>query len=436
MTWIWRPATVINSLKKSLFFEPFLSRRSIVNRNLGLLLSGQLVSQIGDKFHMLAVAFLVLKSTGSPAKMGLVLFCSVFPSMLLGFVSGAFLDRYSRKAIIVGTDLARGLIVSVLCLLYALGALSFPVLLAAQCLISVCTAFFDPAVPAIIPQIVEKEALMRANSQTQLVRGISTIIGPVLGGMTVAWAGYLPVFIINAGSYLFSAGFESFIRMPVREIPASGPTRIVDDIVEGCRYVYQRKPLVVILVMVGVIHFFVGSIEAVIPVLATDIRGEGAENIGSIQTCFGLGTVLAALVISIRNVAGKEVVYLFGSVFLIGLLLLIISGVHLAGLRMIPPFLVLFLAMGGAVIFAGTSFRSLIQKQVDNRMMGRVFGFVSSVGNISIPLATLIFGFLLEYVSHTVILAVSGLILLPTSLLCYLKYTGSFAVRQQKEPIG
>ena len=83
-----------------------------MNRNLNLLLSGQLVSQVGDKFHMLAVAFLVLKTSGSPAKMGLILFCSVFPSMLLGLVSGTFIDRYNRKAIIVGADVARGLVVS------------------------------------------------------------------------------------------------------------------------------------------------------------------------------------------------------------------------------------------------------------------------------------------------------------------------------------
>jgi len=408
----------------------------MVNRNLGLLLSGQLVSQIGDKFHMLAVAFLVLKTTGSPAKMGILLFCSIFPSMLLGFVAGAFLDRYSRKAIIVGTDAVRGVIVSILCILYAFGALSFPMLLIAQSLISVCTAFFDPAVPAIIPQIVAPEALTRANSQTQLVRGISTIIGPVLGGMTVAWAGYLPAFIVNAGSYLFSAGFECFIRLPAGGAEDAGRTNIAHDIMEGCRYVYRRRPLLVILAMVGVIHFFVGSIEAVIPVFATDIEGGGAENIGYIQTCFGLGTVLAALLISIRNITGKEVVSLFGSVFLIGLLLLAISGMHLSGLRINLPFLVLFLAMGGAVIFAGTSFRSLIQKQVEDRMMGRVFGFVSSVGNISIPLATLVFGFLLEEVSHTVILAASGLMLLPTSLLCYAAYTGSLGKDSAAEESG
>jgi MFS transporter, DHA3 family, macrolide efflux protein len=401
-----------------------------MNRNLGLLLAGQLVSQIGDKFHMLAVAFWVLKSTGSPAKMGLVLFCSIFPGMLMGFVSGAFLDRYSRKAIIVGADAARGLIVTGLCILYYFDTLSFPVLLAAQLLISICTAFFDPAIPAMIPQIVARDRLTRANAQTQFVKGISTIVGPMLGGLTVAWAGYLPVFVINAGSYLFSAGFESFIRLPERAPAETGRTKIIDDILDGCRYVYRKKRLMVILVMVGVIHFFVGSIQAVIPVFALDLKGGGAENIGFIQTFFGLGTIIAALFISIRNINDREVAFLFGSVTIIGLLMLLIGSIHLAGLRTVWPYLFLFLAIGGCVIFAGTSFRSLIQKDVDELMMGRVFGFVSSVGNISIPLSILICGFLMSSVSHNLIVGVSGAVLMPTSILCFRKYKKTLSESQ------
>ena len=384
---------------------------------------------------MLAIAFMVLKTTGSPAKMGIVLFCSVFPSMLLGFISGAFLDRYSRKTIIVGADVARGLIVSALCFLYYFNALSFTVLLVAQLMLSVCTAFFDPAIPAIIPQIVKREQLTRANSQTQFISGISTIIGPMLGGLTVAWAGYLTVFIINAGSYLFSAAFESFIRIPFKDQKTSKTTKLVDDIIEGCRYVYQTKGLMMILVMVGVIHFFVGSIEAIIPVLATNLKGGGAQNIGYIQTCFGLGTVLAALLISIRSINDREVMFLFGSVFFIGLILVLISGMHMSGIRVIVPFLVFFLFIGGCIIFAGTSFRSILQKEVDDIMMGRVFGFVSSVGNISIPVAILIYGFLLEYLPHHVILAISGLILIPTSILAYHKYMATSSGQHQQESI-
>jgi MFS family permease len=404
-----------------------------VNRNFSLLLSGQLVSQIGDKFHMLAVAFLVLQTTGSPAKMGLVLFCSVFPNMLLGIIAGAIVDRYNRKTIIVCADLIRGLIVLTLGVLYYLGALTFPILLLAQVLLSVCTAFFDPAIPAIIPQIVKQEHLARANSRAQFVSGIAMIVGPTLGGLAVAWVGYLPVFVINACSYLFSAVFESIIRLPALERASSGRIKMVDDIVDGCRYVYRRKSLVVILVMVGLIHFFVGSIEVVIPVLATDLKGEGAQNIGYIQTFFGLGMVITAFILGIRSIAGKEVRFLFGGVFLIGLLLLTMGGFHMSGIRIILPFLILFLAIGGAVIFAGTSFRTILQKDVDEMMMGRVFGFVSSVGNISIPLATLIFGILMEYVPHNLILAINGFILLPTSILAYYKYAGTLSERQRQK---
>ena len=404
-----------------------------MNKNLSLLLSGQLVSQIGDKFHMLAVAFLVLNTTGSPAKMGIVLFCSIFPSMVLGIFAGAVVDRYNRKTIIVCADVVRGVVVTALSVLYYLGALSFSILIVAQVLLSVCTAFFDPAIPAIIPQIVKQEQLTRANSQAQFINGISMIAGPALGGLMVAWAGYLPVFVINACSYLFSAGFESFIRLPTLEKKVFDQSKIADDIINGCRYVWRRKNLVVILLMVGVIHFFVGSIEVVIPVLATNLTGEGAKNIGFIQTFFGLGMVITAFILSIKNIAGKEVRFLFGGVFLIGLFLLIMSAIHSSGVRTIIPFLFLFLTIGGSIIFAGTSFRSILQKEVEETMMGRVFGFVSSVGNISIPLAALIFGILMEYIHHNLILALSGFILLPTSILAYHKFMGASPEPQQEK---
>ncbi len=76
----------------------------MMNRNFLLLLTGQFVSQIGDKFHYIALSFWVLETTGSTAKMGVVLAVSLIPSLILGFFSGAFIDRYNRKFIIAETD--------------------------------------------------------------------------------------------------------------------------------------------------------------------------------------------------------------------------------------------------------------------------------------------------------------------------------------------
>jgi hypothetical protein len=67
--------------------------------------------------------------------------------------------------------------------------------------------------------------------------------------------------------------------------------------------------------------------------------------------------------------------------------------------------------------------------------MGRVFGFVSSVGNISIPLAMLIFGALMEYVSHSIILSASGFILLPISLISYHKYLATLPQLHERESV-
>ena len=100
-----------------------------LNRNMSILLSGQLVSQIGDKFYMLALSFWVLETTGSPAKMGLVLAFALIPSLLLGFFTGVFIDRYNKKTIIVLTDIIRGAIILTLTLFYLRNALNMTLIL-------------------------------------------------------------------------------------------------------------------------------------------------------------------------------------------------------------------------------------------------------------------------------------------------------------------
>jgi MFS family permease len=395
-----------------------------INKNLTLLLSGQLVSQVGDKFYLLALSFWVLNTTGSPAMMGIVLACSLFPSLIVGFISGAFIDRYDRKAIIVGTDITRGLLMSFTAFAYLLGFLNVLIIIISQILLSITAAFFDPAVPAIIPSIVEKDQLAKANSKTQFIRGMSSIIGPVLGGIAVAGFGYFFAFIFNGISFFVSAIFESFLNIPPVKNPGNKRTSIRHEIIEGYKYIINDKGLIIILIMVAVLHFFVGSIEVIIPVLANSLPGIGAKNLGYIQTAFGVGAVFMALIISIYNIDKKETRFLFSSVFMIGFGYIIMALLYLTGFGFVMPFLSVFLFIGSFIILGGTCFKSILQKNIHDNMSGRVFGVVSSVGNGSIPLAMLVYGFLLTYVNFYNLVLVSGLILLPLSVIFYRKYKG------------
>lgn len=397
----------------------------MINRNFLMLLSGQFVSQIGDKLHMIALSFWVLKTTGSSAKMGLVLAASLIPSLLIGFFSGAFIDRYNRKNIIIGTDLLRGLILALFAVLFYFEWINFYMILTMQMLLSVNAAFFDPAIPSVIPQIVEEKNLAAANSKHQFVNGFSTIVGAFVGGILISIFGYLWVFVANAISFLLSAFFECFIKIPPLQKDTTekkGDTGIFSDLKHGYQYILSDKALMIILFMVMVIHFFVGSIEIFMPVIADTISGDGARNLGFFQAAFGMGTIIMAVILSIKNISGKEKFTLFGSIFLIGVLYIAASFFAGNETVMFWLYLIMIFLFGCCIICAGISFKTLLQKKVENSFAGRVFAVVGSVGNSSIPGAMIVYGFLMEKYDFQNLLMISGLVLIPLSIISFILY--------------
>jgi DHA3 family macrolide efflux protein-like MFS transporter len=404
----------------------------MINRNFFMLLSGQFVSQIGDKLHMIALSFWVLKTTGSAAKMGAVLAASLIPSLVIGFFSGAFIDRYNRKNIIIGTDLLRGLVLALFAVLFYFELINFYMILAMQMLLSVNAAFFDPAIPSVIPQIVDEKDLAAANSKHQFVNGFSTIAGAFIGGIFISMFGYLWVFVVNAISFLLSAFFECFIKIPPLQKDTTekrGETGILSDLKQGYQYILSDKALLILLFMVMVIHFFVGSIEIFMPVIANAISDDGARNLGFFQTAFGVGTIITAVILSIKNISGKERFTLFGSVFLIGVLY--IAASFFAGNEAVITglYLIMIFLFGCCIICAGISFKTLLQKKVDNSFAGRVFAVVGSVGNASIPAAMMAYGFLLEIYDFQDLLMISGLVLIPLSIISFILYKEAKHVR-------
>ncbi|MCP4746257.1 MAG: MFS transporter [Desulfobacteraceae bacterium] len=404
--------------------------RFFLNRNIAILLGGQFVSQMGDKFYILALAYWVLETTQSSAQMGIMLFYSFFPAILLGIFAGAYIDRYDRKKIIVLTDLIRGAVVFGVLIFYLQGALTLPIIIAAQVLLSICAAFYDPSIPAVIPQIVNKDQLVKANSLTQFVQGFSTIAGPVLGGIAIATVGYKFIFVFNALSYIISGIFECFIAIPKREIEKSTESSsIFKDLGEGFRFIAGKKPLLVILSIVGIIHFFVGSIEVVVPVIASRLTGAGPTNLGFLQTSIGVGTVLVAIIVAATGyLNNKEEKFLFGAVSFIGVNFVLVGTIKFFNISTVYAYMAFFCLIGGSIVVAATCFRTILQKFIsnDNDMAGRLFGVVGVIGNFSIPLAMLVYGFVMEYVNLALVIGISGALLTITTAIFIKLYFGAW----------
>ena len=178
----------------------------------------------------------------------------------------------------------------------------------------------------------------------------------------------------------------------------------------------------ILLFMVLIIHFFVGSIEVFMPVIADAVSPDGARTFGFFQAAFGFGAIVMAVVLSIKSVYGNEKNVLFTSVFFIGLLY--VSAAFFKGNQTVLLFL--FLAMiflfGCCIICASISFKTLLQKSIDNKFAGRVFAVAGSVGNAAIPGAMIIYGILLEKYDYPILLMVSGLVLMALSIISFILY--------------
>ena len=394
-----------------------------MNRNFRLLLSGQLVSQAGDKFHTIAVAFWVLETTGSSGKMGLVLAASLLPSVLAGFFSGAVIDRYAKKRIIVGTDALRGAALLMAAWLMVQGSMSFPVILLLQAFLSVNAGFFDPCIPAVIPEIVDRTRLGRANAMHQTVVSLAVISGAALGGMAVTGLGYVWIFALNGISFLVSAICESFIQIPSSRAQ-DRQKGLFYQIRAGYVYLLGARRLMLVLFMVMVIHFFVGGIEVFMPLIAEGIGGDGPRALGLFHAGLGGGTLAGALFLSRLPITEKADTALFSSVTAMGIIQMLALVLPETGPAAVAGYTACFFLWGGAMIRAAISFKTLLQTAAEEAFSGRVFALASTVGNGSIPAAMIAFGLLGEFIPVDILLPVSGLALSGLGLTAFTIFSG------------
>lgn len=400
-----------------------------MNRNINIILSGQLISQLGDRFYQVGMAFWILQQTGSASSMSIAMAAYLIPALLSGLISGSIVDRLNMKKIVVTTDTIRGLIVLLVSIAAATDTLTFQIIILSQVLLAINSSLFDPAVPSIISLVTSKENLVKVNSKSQLIYGVSNIAGPVSGGLIIASAGYSTAFFLNALSYLISAAFESRLALPDKKISISENESIIRTISDAYIYIKGKKYLLTILYIVGAIHLFTGSLNVMLPVLADKLTGTGTINFGLLEGSFGFGAVLMGTYFSYRKMRRSEHKNLLSSIFITGILYTATGTLLLQGVKTPVWYMVTCLLTGSTIILAATCFRTIIQKNTDQIYSGRVFGIVSAIGNGSIPLGMLISGFLLESVPPSLLLIFTGLLLSANSAIFIFRFSGGDDVK-------
>ncbi|MDT3740096.1 MAG: MFS transporter [Candidatus Kapabacteria bacterium] len=370
---------------------------------------GQIVSQMGDKVHSLAVLILVYQWTKSGLAVGIIMIATALPAVLLGPVSGELADRYDRKKILIITDIIRGVIVLGLAILSWFSILNLTILIFATILISINSAFFNPATLAIIPNIVEKKDLSRANALNQSTANLSGVVGLLLGSGLIALIGVSLAFAFNGLSFMFSAFYISRVAYEHIEIKRVGT--YLQNLVSGFRIALNNPLVKSMFLPIIVINFFFSSLVVILPVISEGKFQSGATGLGVMMASYTIGMFLGSVVMSVikdRDNSGK---YAIGGILLIGVGFMVIGFFE----AFYPT--IIFLSFAGfGLNVTNICLITIYQKVLDNENRGKVFGIITAVSFSLQPISYGIMGYLTEITDPFYIFIVSGIVIFIVSM--------------------
>lgn len=400
-----RPA-LARRLLTGLRSHPYV--RLALNGGFSALWAGQLISLFGDRIHQVALVFLVLGLTDSPAAVGLVFVAATLPNLLLGPVAGTFVDRWEHKEVMIVADLLRAAVIVLVPLAAVTNvALVFPLVF----LVTAISVFFRPARTAIIPRIVRRDELMAANSATWVGETIADIVGYPLAGIFVALLGAaLPLaFWVDAGTYLVSAALLAIIRVAPLERAAAGEASpgFFAELRAGWQFL-RRETVLLANTLQGVVgQLAAGMLLTVAPLYARDaIVGSSFEPTaiyGFLETGIGVGNLAGGFLLGLvgaRLAKGKLVIVGYAAAGLCTAALAFTGALAVA--------LGLMVGIGVANMVYVIPSQTLFQERTPPELMGRVVGFRFALVFGAMTLAMGGAGLLVELVGLGPVLVVSG----------------------------
>jgi len=385
-----------------------MNSQSRVGHRFIVLVSSQVLSQLGNNFFSLALLWYVLKITGSRSDVAIMAALQVFPNVFSLF-AGTFADRMNRWNLMIITDISRfaiaGLIAGLgfghLLSIWILGGLVF--------LLQLTGTFFTPAEMAVFPSMVSQEALATANGINQALTMVSQLVGMALGGLLLVIVGPFTLMLLNSVSFIISVVALLFIKPRNTEMPDGSAlhqkTTFSDDWKDGIKEVLKQKTLRMLIPIAVIVNFALAPIMSLDAPWIKQVLHLQATQYGLVGASMMLGIMVGNIFVGYLNTRVS-----FRRLLPIGLA--VMAGCVIC-LSQIPVYLVTITCMIGFGIAAGVinaSLFTLIQKITPGPLLGRVSGVMFSFTTISLPIGMAVGSALAVHVSLAFIFAGGGVL--------------------------
>ena len=391
--------------------NPIPANGFLINRNFRLLAIGQAISNIGDFVYSTTLLIWVYVLTHSAAAVSGVLIAQYLPVFLLGPIAGVFVDRWDRRQTMVISDVTRAIIV--LLPLVVPIFLRLPAIYTSVFLISAFSRFFMPARAGIMQVIVADEQQPQAASISQATFALSFIIGPAIASPLYFAVGPIVACIINAASFLISAISVRAIRASKEALhpylksdtqrSTNGVKAVLRELIAGLQFVVQTRVLLIVVILALIAMLGAGALNALDVIFVNQRLHVSTSLYGPLLAIGGLGTLLGAIGAGFVAKRIKPRHILAGSVFLLGLFLIVYAFQTQYALALIVMFIT-GIPQGGIDV----GFMPLLLGATPRRLIGRVQSVIETAmfgsSLVSIGLA----GYFGQFIPVYIIYAVGG----------------------------
>lgn len=378
------------------------SLRALRSPNFRRYYTGQAISMIGTWVQSVALMWLAYRLTGSTWFTGLVGFLQSVPHLFLAPFAGVLGDRVNRRALLVTVLSLLALQSAALALLAGTGLIT-PALLAGLALFAgVCNAFETPTRQSIFVELIDRrDDLPNAIALNSMLMNGTRLIGPSIGGLLIALFDETLCFVLNAASYL--AVLFALKYVVIRARPPRAPSHPLADLAEGWRYAMGLPHVRRMLFVLAAVSTSISPYATLMPAMAVQVFGEGAELVGLFIGAVGLGAFISAIGLARRpSVRGLGSLLPYTA---------IIAGVGSIGFGLssnIPASFVLMMMAGFGMFLTGATVNTIIQSVVDEEKRSRVMSYYTMFFIGLAPFGHYFAGWLAEHVGVRVTFMIGG----------------------------
>ena len=368
-----------------------------LGRSFMLFWGSQSVSQLGSSMTSYALIIWAYKQTNSAMTVSLLTFFSYLPYVIVSMFAGAFVDRHSKKVILLISDSIAAVCTISIFLLEHAGMLEIQYIYLVNAIIGISKAFQNPASTVSIGLMVPKENLSNASGMNSFSSNLLSVVAPMMAATVLSFAGLSAVLLVDFASFLFAFFILLFlIRIPEQNsISTASSQSVIAGTKEGLAFLKTQKGLLSVIICLALMNFFSAiTYENILGPMILSRTGGNDVIYGTVSAVLGVGGIIGGLYVSLfklpknlsRNIAiGGALSFALGD-FLMGI------G------QSLPVWIVAGLCASIPIPMIIASSSVVLYDTVPESMQGRVFAVRNTLQYASIPCGILLGGYLADYV--------------------------------------